>query len=268
MSLLSWKSLTKGDRDELILSVDFSTSGRTQASFADFAPRLDPPAAAFWTTLPPTADDAVALDGYVDWWLTDVRKSGRRVTAVLGYCAGAVFAAALAERIGAWQDTPALVLFDPELPNTAGLYKDFHAAGDSLASLLMPEELTEFHEAGRQIERRYADDLAAVGPELALIFTRAVGTAAERLELDDDIRDDLAGVFGSLVGYLAAASAIDPLPLWARGTAITSGPPSYPVGREIRFDVDHDDLLRINGVARALSELLSGDRTESTTAGR
>lgn len=267
MSLLSWKSLTKGDRDELILSVDFSTSGRTQATFADLAARLDPPTATVWTTLPPTADDAVALDGYVDWWLGNVRQSGRRVTAVLGYCAGAVFAAALAERIGEWQDTPAVVLFDPELPNTVGLYKDFHSAGDSMASLLMPEELEEFHEAGREIERRYADDLAAVGPELALIFTRAVGTAAERLELDDDIRDELAGVFGSLVGYLAAASHIDPLPLWTRAIAITSGRPAYPVGREIRIDVDHDDLLRINGAARALSELLSGDRTEST-AGR
>jgi hypothetical protein len=261
----AWKTLSTGAADELVLAVDFSTSGRAQAAFSDLAPLLDPPATV-WTTVPPSADDAVAPAAYTDWWLEGIRASGRRVRAVLGYCAGGVFAAAMAERIATWQEPPHLVLFDPELPNTRDLYRDFHTAGDSMSALLEPEELDDFHEAGRRVEQRSAGgDLAAVGPELAGIFTAALGTAAERLELDDDIRDELAGVFDSLVRYLTAAAGIDPRALWTAATAITSREPAQTVGREIRLAVAHDDLLRDPATARTLTELLAGDRTATAS---
>jgi hypothetical protein len=261
----AWKTLSTGPAGDLVLAVDFSTSGRAQAAFSDLAPLLDPPAS-LWTTVPPAADDAVAPAGYTDWWLEEVRASGHRVQAVLGYCAGGVFAAAMAERIAGWQESPQLVLFDPELPNTRDLYRDFHNAGDSMSALLEPEELDGFHAAGRRVEERYADgDLAAVGPRLAGIFTTAVGTAAERLELDDDIRDELAGVFDSLVRYLSAAAALDPSARWATATAVTSRAPAQAVGREIRLDVAHDDLLRDPATARTLTELLAGARTATAS---
>lgn len=278
MSRIAWKTLSGdedgGDGHGLTLAVDFTTSGRGQAQFADLAGILAPhTAATVWASVPPPADADVAHDGeaYLDWWLGEVRDSGRHVEAVLGYCAGAVHAAALAERIAEWQhDAPQLLLFDPELPNTAGLYHDFHAAGDTLAGLLTPEELAEFHAAGQRLEARYGDgELPAAGAELAAVFTAAVGTAAERLELDDDIRDELAGAFDSLVGYLTAATTLDPLPAWSAATALTTSAPAHPVGRELRQDTPHDDLLRDPATARALAGLLDAGRAARTAhAGR
>lgn len=258
MSQNAWKILSNGA--ELVLAVDFSNTGRLQAGFHDLVPRLEP-AHTVWETLPPAA--GTDSGAYVEWWLGEVRAAGRPVHAVLGYCAGAVFAAEMAERIATWQDAPLLVLLDPELPKTVGLYRDFHTAGDSMTALLSPDELREFHEAGWRVQEKFGDDdITAVGPALGEIFTAAVATAAERLELDDELRDELAGVFGSLIGYLTAAGRFDPREVWARSTAITSAElgSGAVAGREIQFPVKHDDLLRHDEAARALSELLSGDR--------
>lgn len=261
----SWKILSRGGDAGLVLAVDFSNTGRPLAGFHDLAPRLDPPVT-LWETLPP-ASGQVAPTDYVDWWLTEIRQSGQPVRAVLGYCAGAVLAAQMAERIATWQDEPLLILLDPELPNTLGIYRDFHLVGDALAAVLSPDELREFHEEGRRVQEKYGDeDIRAVGLALGEVFTAAISTSAERLGLDDEIRDELAGVFDSLVAYLVAATQFDPLPVWSRGIVICShepgsGAPVRPmmkVGRVVEIEVKHQDLLRHELTARATSDLLAG----------
>jgi hypothetical protein len=259
----SWKTLSKGHDPRLVLALDFSNTGRLQAGFHDLVPRLDPPVTV-WEALPP-APRQVASTGYVDWWLADVRGSNQTVHAVLGYCAGAVFAAEMAERIATWQDAPLLILLDPELPNALGLYRDFHTVGDAMASVLSQDELREFHEAGRRVQEKFGDeDLGSVGSALGEVFTATIATAAERLGLDDEIRDELAGVFGSLVEYLVAATRFDPRPIWARSIAIRSVKPGdgapirHPVEHEIRIVVEHHHLLRHDPTARAVSNLLAG----------
>ncbi len=265
MTKNSWKILSQGPDQGLVLAVDFSNTGRPLAGFHDLVPRLDRPITV-WETLPPPAGE-VAPTGYVDWWLTEIRQSGQPVRAVLGYCAGAVLAAEMAERIATWQDRPLLILLDPELPNTLGLYRDFHTAGDSMTALLSEEEMREFHEAGRRVQEKYGDDdIGAVGSALGEVFTAAMSTAAERLGLDDEIRDELAGVFDSLVAYLVAATKFDPLPIWARSIVIRSrelgsGAPvghKMKVGHVIEIGVKHQDLLRHDLTARAASDLLAG----------
>ena len=55
---------------------------------------------------------------YVARWLDPVRASGRRVTAVLGYCASSSFAGTIAEGVAGWQDdAPQVLLFDPSPAN-------------------------------------------------------------------------------------------------------------------------------------------------------
>jgi len=254
----SWKVLGQGPEQDLVLAVDFSSTGRPIAGFNDLVPRLDPPVTA-WETLPPPAGH-VDRDGYVDWWLAEVRRSGRPVRAVLGYCAGAVFAAQMAERIADWQEEPLLVLLDPERPNTLGLYRDFHTVGETMASMLSEDELRRYHESASAVREKFGDDdLTAVGTALGEVFTDVMGTVAERLELDDEVREELTGVFGSLVEYLVAADRFDPAEVWARSTAIRSGGPGggAAVGHEITVDVEHHDLLRHDPTARAVSELLA-----------
>ena len=261
----AWKILGLGPDPGLVLTVDFSNTGRPLAGFRDLMPRLDPPVTA-WETLPPTAGQVGTTD-YVDWWLAEIRHSGRSVRAVLGYCAGAVFAAEMAEHIAIWQDAPLLVLLDPELPNTPGLCRDFHIAGDAMAAILSPEELREFHNAGLQVQATFGDNLTVVGAALGEIFTAAIATAAKRLDLDDEIRDELAGVFGSLVGYLEAATHFDPRPIWSKSIVIHSAGlgGAARAGHGIMIDVNHRDLLRHDATARALSDVLAGRTVRRTT---
>lgn len=268
MSRIAWKTLKRGESESLLLAVDFAAGSRGPAQFADLAPLLDQPRT-LWTSRPPGPDDQVPPTGnaYLDWWLGEVRAFGAPVEAVLGYCAGGVFAAALAERIADWQPAPRLILLDPELPANSGLYDDFHTAGDSLGALLTPAELDAFHARGEALRARYGDDrLPVVGRELADTFTAAVAAAAERLDLDEDIRDELSGAFVSLVSYLTAATTLSPLPAWSAATALTTTTPDHPVADEHRIDVPHDDLLRSPATARALEHLLSDAPAAATVA--
>lgn len=252
----SWNVLGRGPGQDLVLAVDFSSTGRPMAGFRDLVPLLDPPLTVWETAAP--AGGAVPPAGYVDWWLVEVERSGRPVRAVVGYCAGAVLAAQIAAQIAARHDAPRLVLFDPELPNTAGLHRDFHAAGDSMAAMMAPGELDRYHAAAERVRAEFGDDdVLSVGSALDEVFTATMTGIAERIGLDNEVRDELAGVFGTLVQYLAAAQLFDPHAMWARSTAIRStGAAAVEVGGDVVLDVSHDDLLRHTGAARALSDLL------------
>lgn len=273
MRRTSWQTLRPGDPGALTLAVDFTSTGRTQACFRDLVPHLDLPGA-IWETVSPGAKEAAGMSGddYVDKWAGEVARSGRPVTAVLGYCVGAVFAAPLAQRIAARQDAPVrVVLLDPELPNTLGLYRDFHRVADALAAILSPEELAKFHDDGFRVRDTYGyGDISVIGPALSEIFREATATAATRLNLDEDIRDELTGAFTSFVHYLSAAQSIDPRPLWANAVAVVSDRSNGTgqiVAEEIRIDVEHDELLRHPGVGRAVSEVATRSGGVSTLAG-
>ncbi len=204
----AWRALSHGADDAVTLVVDFTGSGREQAQFADLAPLLDPPLTV-WASLPPLPGDEVDRTGeaYLDWWLAGLRDAGTRVAAVAGYCAGSVFATVLADRIAEWQDRPQVILLDPELPSCSGMFRNFHGVGDTLAAVLDEAEVAAFHAVGDRLEERTADGphtVGATGVTLERTFTEAVATTAERLDLDDDIRDELSGAFSALVGYLTA----------------------------------------------------------------
>ncbi|MEV0901821.1 hypothetical protein [Actinoplanes sp. NPDC049802] len=262
MKRSSWQILRKGGPDDrLTLAVDFTSTGRTQACFRDLVPLLST-TGEIWETVAPArgAEDTMSGGDYVERWLKGVRRRERTVGAVLGYCVGAVFAAPLAERLAAVQDTaPRLILLDPEQPNIAGLYRDFHAAAGALTTILSPAEIAAFHAGGQAVQERHGfEDLAVIGPALTGIFRDAIDVAGRRLGLDDDVRADLGGSFGAFVGYLRAATEIDPGPQWKTATAITSAHSTQRdqvFGRNIALDVDHEQMLRHPSVAAAVSEV-------------
>ncbi|MDG4794554.1 thioesterase domain-containing protein [Micromonospora sp. WMMD1082] len=269
----SWQTLRPGDPGALTLTVDFTSTGRTQACFRDLVPHLDVPGD-IWETVAPGVREAADMSGddYVDRWADEVVRSGQQAAVVLGYCVGAVFAAPLAQRLAARQaQPPRLVLLDPELPNTLGLYRDFHRVADALATILSEEELAQFHDAGFTVRDTHGyGDISVIGPALADIFRGATTTAAERLGLDDDIRDELTGAFASFVHYLSAAQTIDPRARWAEAVAVVSDrsvTSDLQVAEEIRVDVDHDELLRHPEVGRAVSEVVARACDVSTLAG-
>src|ERR671936_774659 len=74
-----WRILSHGDDSDLVLAVDFASTGRLQAGFRELVPRLSPPVTV-WEALPPAARQ-VAANGYVEWWLAEIRDRGRAVRA-------------------------------------------------------------------------------------------------------------------------------------------------------------------------------------------
>lgn len=269
----SWQILRKGGQGGLTLTVDFTSTGRTQACFRDLVPLLSTPGE-IWETVAPAAgaEDTMSGADYVARWVKGVRRRERVVSTVVGYCAGAVFAGPLAHALADVQDeAPTLVLLDPELPNIVGLYRDFHAAADALTTILSADEINKFHVDGGAVQEKYGfDDLSLIGPALAGIFRDAIDVAGRRLGLDDDLRAELSGSFASFVGYLRAATELDPIPTWRTGISISS---AHNTEREIEFaashrlDVDHDQMLRHPDVARLVSELMAGQAGDLRMAG-
>jgi hypothetical protein len=261
------------DSDPLVLTVDFDASGRMEARFSDLVPNLKP-GHRIWETVPPAEDGEAARSGpgYVEHWLRPVERERPRVAAVMGFCAGSVYAAALAERIAGWQEEPTLVLIDPELSTPQTLMWQFQKVVGFLASGLTEPEMEAAAARGQHLYDNAAD-VHALKAGLVALMREAGEPALIRAGLDETRRAELIGVFGSFLQYLAAAGDLDPRPRWRSAVALCSGSPlsgmnamrasglgadQVGVAREIDFAVEHAVMLADHGVAAAVSELLAG----------
>jgi hypothetical protein len=265
----SWRALSEGPADGVVLAVDYPFSGRPEAGFSDLAAKLDPPYS-LWETVPPLKGAEAGMTGtdYLRWWLDGIIAPGQRVLAVLGFCAGSVYASTLAQRIEADQGiAPKVVLFDPEAPNAITVYWQFHKVIDGLGVILTPEEVAGAQRAGHQVSQE-TPDLTRLRERLFEIFEEAGETAFSRAGLDAVRREDFTSTVGSFLSYLVAAAGIDARPGWSTATAISSTTATNGlnlltpeerggvVAKEIRFDIEHADLLRDADVVRTVSELL------------
>ncbi|MBT2380624.1 hypothetical protein AMK21_14320 [Streptomyces sp. CB00316] len=251
-----WKVLNAGRGSDLVLAVDFATTGRSDSSFSDLVPLLDPRLTVWETRQPDTGAGMSAAD-YVELWAREAESSGRTVRAVLGYCAGAVFAGELAARLAdrPGQD-PRLVVFDPETPDPAGLDRDFAAMMDQFASVLSADEVAAARQAATAA-RAGAPDFAAFGDALVAIFREQAGAAFRREGLDEDLLGEFAAVFRSFVSYLDAARQIDPTGAWRTAVAVNSRQHTEGAllaARSVDLPVDHVDLLRSRLTADAVGE--------------
>src|SRR5260370_41132221 len=110
----AWRSLAVGsDTASTLLAVDFDATARREARFSDLVPELGGDLTVLETVPDPATSTAADM---VEWWVRPHEEARTQVRAVLGYCAGAVYAASLAERVARWQAAaPALLPFDPEI---------------------------------------------------------------------------------------------------------------------------------------------------------
>ncbi|MFF4181213.1 hypothetical protein [Streptomyces sp. NPDC001750] len=259
----TWRVLGNADAHELVLAVDFDATGRAEGRFTDLAAGLAGLPFSIWETVPQEAGT-----GTVERWLEEVAADGRPVRAVFGFCVGGVYAGAIAQRVADRQSqAPALVLFDPEQSGPLTLYSQFHKVLDSMSTLLSDEETAEAAAEARRAHEQHTE-MAPLGAELLDVYRRTAKPVFNRLELDEKRQAEFTAVFASFVGYLIAAAAIDPLPAWRGAVVVTSSSPTsglngsrgagqdITVGRELRVDVPHVDLLRDPGVTRTVAELL------------
>jgi hypothetical protein len=270
----AWLDIGGNGPGDLVLAVDFTATGRPDARFADLI-ELAGTGHTVWETMPQAiaTDIGPSGDAYLDRWFDDVRASGRTVGAVLGFCAGAVYASALADRIAQWQEkTPQLLLFDPELANALGLYWQFHKSVELFAQIVGEEPVAKAQEAGREVLES-TDDLGTLGTALVRMFREISEPAFDELELEPESRAEFTESFTSFVAYVVAASQVATPAGWTKAVAFSSASPfsglnklrsdenpdgaAGAVARELRFDCDHMDLLRNEKAARALADLLT-----------
>jgi hypothetical protein len=254
-----WRVLSSAGDEEIVLVCDFPTQIRPEAGFVHFAPLLQP-ARTVWEAVPPPAgmQEGWTSADYVAYWmdgLTDVK-----VSAVLGFCAGCVFAAAVTTEVAARQEkTPELVLFDPERPTGVALYAQYHRGAGLFGAVLSRDEVENVLSQGQKLLQEN-DDVQVFGPALSKLYAEVGDTAFARVGLDPVRRAELSATFAAFVSWVVAADQIDPVPAWSKATAITSrtrGAAADLASREIALDVPHADLLRDPDVARAVAGLLS-----------
>ncbi|MGW4059290.1 hypothetical protein ACWEGE_13465 [Amycolatopsis sp. NPDC004747] len=248
----SWRRIGEGSSDKVILAVDFDSTARPEAGFRTFAGRVKP-AGEMWLTSQPEAAEREFLPAgtYLDFW---AERPGGRVDALVGFCVGCVFLPALADAVERAQGSrPALLLIDPEPVVTASIQRDFGNAVEAIGVLSAEERAAAVEEA-RAVCETAGDDFASAAAGVVKLYEATAGTAFERLGLDEETSEDLLGLFRSYASYLNAAHALDPVPGWAGGVALTSAgssPGAPHAAAERSFPVASGRMLDDERVADA-----------------
>jgi hypothetical protein len=266
--------ISTGGSGRLIIAADFPATARTVAGFTDLFAGDAAPADgdAVWETAPPPTGAAVAMSAsdHIDRWMDDVPAGGSGVRAVLGFCIGAVYAAALTERVAKIQvEPPQLIVFDPERPDPDLLLRHYSGVFERLGPAASAQERTAALDDGRQA-RGECGTMAELADSLSGLFLRHGAPILARTGLDEWRQQELRSTFAGFLAYLVAADELDPLPAWSQATAISSGTAhsglnplpadvrARTVARELRFAVPHTELLRDAEVIRHYRDLMKG----------
>jgi len=263
-----WKRAGAPDRDDVVLAVDFEAIGRPEASFRDLIPAVEA-AAELWTAVPPPVPvPAEPFAAHMQHWTAGVLESGRNVVAVLGFCAGSVFATSLATHLrGSGSEEPLLVLFDPERPTTTTLADQLANAGATVQPLLTPNEAASLDSS--LAAARATSDVAAAATRLIGAYDELVQGPFLRAGLNQRYRDELARSFRSLMDYLTAAGSADFAA--ARHAADVVYSEHWPEAVNepatmVRLPIEHGSLLRSDRCREVLSDLLERRAAASTGA--
>jgi hypothetical protein len=255
MELTNWRQLSDRGPD-LVPCLDFP-GARAAAGFADLAAGV-PAGACFLHVRPAAAGPLAACAGR---WADELLATGRPVRAVLGYCAGAALAAALADAVAAAGPPPMVVLFDAVSTTNGSLASQFMSALESSARHLTPGELADARALSAQLVETYPDDLPKIAAALTGRYDRLIRAVAGRLSVHEFLRQELTGTFTAYLDYLLLASeggfdmrTTTPLFLCSAGYQ-----PPVQGARTIVLDIGHDDLLRAPPVHQLVTDLLTGE---------
>jgi hypothetical protein len=259
-----WIPISEGEPDRpVVLAVDFDATGRKDATFRDLVQLLPAPLTVWLAARPPDsgAEDLPPSE-YLEWWAGDSLQPPVQVGAVLGYCAGSLFASALADEIERRQGTrPKVVLFNPGTPDASTLGRDYRSTIASM-SLLSQEERTTFIErADKHIDASGAT-FDEVSNTIFDLFGEASRIMFQRADIDADIGEELIGVFRSYISYLRAARRLEHRREWASAWAVVSHEHTQETAfttSEIRSETAREFLLNDPAVALATFRLIGSE---------
>ncbi|MET9868272.1 hypothetical protein ABZZ16_19215 [Streptomyces sp. NPDC006386] len=259
----NWSRIRAGNTPGVVLAVDFYGTGRQEATFRHLCELLPDPVEV-WHAVPPTPDgdwSAATGAGHLRRWTeglgTDL--TGRPVRALVGYCAGSVFASALADSLGEREGhRPQVVLFNPGVPDVATLTRDFRGLIDGM-DVLTDEERAGLLAEMTAIQQAHSPDaLVPVAEQYAALYRKGCDLLCERLGVDASLGAELVTVLHSYLAYLTAARDVPPAPHWRTAASLTSREHRGAdfTDTEHGFDVARADLLKSPQVAAALAALL------------
>ncbi len=266
----TWTTLKESDSADLVLCIDFTGTGRAEAGFADLVARMDLDAT-FWHVVPPGVAPGSGIDGpdYLGSWLVSIMASGRKVSAVMGYCVGAVYAGELVARLAEVQErAPALIVFDPEPISLENIYFQFGKVFDILSSILTPEDVAVTREAMDRLLQQEGITVERYAAQLYGTFSQVAHDAFERVGLDAEYAEEMLGTFSAFLSFLSLADRFEPWGNWSRATAVSSSTPHNGLNRlrdtaagalvaeELRFEEAHAELFRSDEIARAVTKVL------------
>ncbi len=257
----NWSRIRTGHAPGVVLAVDFYGTGRQEATFRHLCDLLPDPVEV-WHAVPPTLDgdwSAATGAGHLRWWTEGLDLAERPVRALVGYCAGSVFASALADTLGERDGhRPQVVLFNPGVPGVATLTRDFRGLIDGM-DVLTDEERAGLLAEMTAIQQAHAPNaLVPVAKQYAALYRKGCDLLCERLGVDASLGAELAAVLHSYLAYLTAALDVPPAPQWRTATTLTSREHRGAdfTDTEHGFDVARADLLNSPQVAAALAALL------------
>jgi hypothetical protein len=264
--LTCWEAISGTCSGRVVLGVDFPVA-RRRAGFAELSARIGPRYRFLQIRPPdPGAVRRPRGESYADRWVEDIRSEPCEVLAVVGYCVGSLYAAAIAAGIARVQPMPKVILFDPQFVSGRYLAREFLREIDAISSLLSDQEIEHTRNAAAEILGPASCDLADAASEMADIYWELSSLAFERVGIGSSYNSRLIAPVCSYISWLSGAGKIDPSSVWRRSTAIVSSDygvlasenhgGSCAIGQKISFDVGHEELLRSDAVARTVLGLL------------
>lgn len=264
-----WEVISGAGPGRVVLGVDVPVA-RRRAGFAELSARIGPRYR--FLQIRPLAVGAARRprgEPYVDRWVEDISSEPHEVLAVVGYCVGSLYAAAIAAGIARWQPMPKVILLDPQFVSSKYLAREFLREIDAISSLLSDQEIEHSRKAAAEISGPAVCDLADAAAEMAAIYWELSSLAFERVGIGSAYNGRFIAPVCSYISWLSGAGKIDPSSIWKRSTAIVSSDYASlapenrggggAIGQKIRFDVGHDDLLRSDSVAGAVVDLLESE---------
>jgi hypothetical protein len=206
----------------------------------------------------------------LDRWERDIRAAGLPAHAVLGFCAGNVYAGMLAERIATWQDAPRLILLDPGRARRQMLVEHVESLLSRLASTFAPAALEEARQQVRDADAAAADPVE-LARRLAPFCLEVVTPALRRAFHSAPASEQFTKIISGYLCWLGGAAQLDPRGAWSSAIALNSNSTNYGlyltpeserdslVATATYYDVSHGDLMRTPAVAAAVDQLLCAE---------
>jgi hypothetical protein len=255
MTLSSWRRLRDGSDEAIVLAVDFGP--RTgQRGFVQFAEHMDVPHPVYQTIPPPPLGPVTEFarpPRYLEYWGEPV--AGRRVCAVLAFCCGARFAAAIAGLVG----EPPVILLDPSDVSVPMLKAEFDATVESLSAQAGADTMRAARQAAAEAARD--SDLAAVADALCAQQRRVAEAALFPAGMSARLIGQLCDRFAAYLGYLVAAARTPQHPGPAPALVLAAKDHTVPEPykeQAVHLAVGHERLLSDCAAATLVRQCLAG----------